>query len=229
MDAVTDTVANEIYSPDNCSLCVYVCVSACVSVPSRGDSLLLVQSDGQHVREGCAGTERQTAEILQATTDSGTHTPHTDVLYIQFIHNLPALKELTHSDLRWFAVCNQTRIIHDKHTRQNTWPPRCAPFLKSERLSWDIQTCCGRLNHALHFLAKGYVLTGHLEFSKTVSWSSVGGITEDFSFGRANSAKPASAEIILTWNDIFHHSSYSGCCGVNMLRVYRHSDTFNYQ
>lgn len=157
------------------------------------------------------------------------HTPHTDVLYIQFIHNLPALKELTHSDLRWFAVCNQTRIIHDKHTRQNTWPPRCAPFLKSERLSWDIQTCCGRLNHALHFLAKGYVLTGRLEFSKTVSWSSVGGITEDFSFGRANSAKPASAEIILTWNDIFHHSSYSGCCGVNMLRVYRHSDTFNYQ
>lgn len=53
-------------------VCVYVCV--CVSISSREGIFLLIPSDWQHDRQGGAGTGRQTAEILQSTTNSGTYT-----------------------------------------------------------------------------------------------------------------------------------------------------------
>ena len=67
MGAGSDKLANEMYSHDNCSLCVCVCMSVRVCVfPSRKGFLLLVQSDRQHAKQRRAGTGRETAEILQS-------------------------------------------------------------------------------------------------------------------------------------------------------------------
>ncbi len=218
MDAVTDTVANEIYSQDNCSPCVFVCVRVFVCfrpIQKRHRSSCTIWSTAcqrrrcRHRKTNCRNTSSNCRlRYIHTHTHSdevteNKHTHHTLIYCISSSFITFPLWRSLHT-LIWDDLQRVIRLIHDKHTRQKTlaWPPRCAPFLKTEGLSWDIQTCCGRLNLALHFLGKGYVLTGRLELSKTVSRSSV---TEDFSFGRANSAKPTSAEITLTWNNIFHH------------------------
>lgn len=126
MDAVTDAATNETYSPDDFSqFCVCVCV--CVSTPSREGVFLVVQSDWHHVRKGGAGSGKETAQLLQSTTDTGIHThtntptqnlfgltktqnlhKHAIMLCIYFTYHLSAFKQITQITL----TTAQTHKLH---------------------------------------------------------------------------------------------------------------------
>lgn len=134
MDAVTDTATNEMYSPDDFS---QFCVCVCLSTPSREGVFLVVQSDWQHVRKGGAGSGKETAQLLQSTTDTGidTHTqPHTctEPIWVNknaqnlhehairpciyFIYHLSAFKQITQTNLHWFFFQSMNHINYNTHT-----------------------------------------------------------------------------------------------------------------
>ncbi len=89
MCAVTDTVANEIYSQDNCSLfvclCVCVCVCVCVfsSHPEKASYLLYNLIDSMSEKEVQAQEDKlqKYFKQLQALVCTLTHThTHTHTL-----------------------------------------------------------------------------------------------------------------------------------------------------
>lgn len=73
MDAVTDTVANEVYSQGNCSLRVCTCVCFCLSYPESVSFFLYGLIDSMSEQEVQAQEDKLRSFFIQLQAQVHTH------------------------------------------------------------------------------------------------------------------------------------------------------------